>query len=102
MKKSSRSFVKKSLVSSAGIMGLNALSSPVRSRTREGSVRHNPIGVFTCSFWHFSGPKENTPNEYCIEQAARMGFDDIELLLVQMTSEGSTQESQGTVKFLLS
>jgi sugar phosphate isomerase/epimerase len=87
MKKSRRSFVKKSLVSSAGIMGLNAFSTPVRSGIKKGSIRHNPIGVSTYSFWQFNGPKENTPIEYCIEQAARMGFDGIELLLVQMTSE---------------
>ncbi len=87
MKKSRRSFIKKSLVSSAGIMGLSAIPNQSKSGINEGSVRHNPIGVSTYSFWQFNGPKEDTPIEYCIEQAARMGFDGIELLLVQMTSE---------------
>ena len=87
MKKSRRSFIKKSLVSSAGIMGLGALSAETMSGVKGGTIRHNPIGVSTYSFWQFNGPKENTPIEYCIEQAARMGFDGIELLLVQMTSE---------------
>ena len=50
-------------------------------------IRHNPIGVSTYSFWQFNGPKEETPVERCIEQAAAMGFDGIELLLVQMASE---------------
>ena len=50
-------------------------------------TRHNPIGVSTYSFWQFNGPKENTPIEQCIDQAAAMGFDGIELLLVQMSSE---------------
>lgn len=50
-------------------------------------VRHNPIGVSTYSFWQFNGPKEDTPVEKCIDKAAAMGFDGIELLLVQMTSE---------------
>ena len=50
-------------------------------------TKHNPIGVSTYSFWQFNGPKENTPIEQCIEKAASMGFDGIELLLVQMASE---------------
>ena len=50
-------------------------------------TRNNPIGVSTYSFWQFNGPKENTPIEQCIDQAASMGFDGIELLLVQMSSE---------------
>lgn len=87
MKKSRRSFIKKSLVSSAGIMGLGAFSTETMSGIKKGTIRHNPIGVSTYSFWQFNGPKENTPIEYCIEHAARMGFDGIELLLVQMTSE---------------
>ncbi len=50
-------------------------------------IKHNPIGVSTYSFWQFNGPKEKVPVEMCIEKAAAMGFDGIELLLVQMTSE---------------
>lgn len=50
-------------------------------------IKHNPIGVSTYSFWQFNGPKEDTPIEMCIDKAAAMGFDGIELLLVQMTSE---------------
>lgn len=49
--------------------------------------RPNPIGVSTYSFWRFKGPKENYPIETCIDQAAEMGFDAVELLLMQMTSE---------------
>jgi L-ribulose-5-phosphate 3-epimerase len=87
MKNSRRSFIKKSLASSAGIVGLNAFSPNVSVGATKKNKRHNPIGVSTYSFWQFNGPKENTPIEYCIEQAARMGFDGIELLLVQMASE---------------
>lgn len=53
----------------------------------KAKIKHNPIGVSTYSFWQFNGPKENTPIEQCIEKAASMGFDGIELLLVQMASE---------------
>jgi len=51
------------------------------------SNRPNPIGVSTYSFWRFNGPKENYPIEKCIDQAAAMGFDGIELLHMQMASE---------------
>lgn len=53
-------------------------------------IRSNKIGVSTYSFWGFNGPKEKVPMEYCIEQAARMGFDGIEFLLMQMTSEDNS------------
>jgi len=49
--------------------------------------RPNPIGVSTYSFWRFNGPKENYPIETCIDQAAAMGFDGIEILHMQMISE---------------
>ncbi len=50
-------------------------------------TRNNPIGVSTYSFWQFNGPKEATSIESCIDKAAAMGFDGIELLLVQMPKE---------------
>lgn len=55
--------------------------------SRPSKARPNPIGVSTYSFWRFNGPKENYPIEHCIDQAAAMGFDGIELLHVQMASE---------------
>lgn len=50
-------------------------------------IKHNPIGTSTYSFWRFNGKRDAVSMEYCIEQSARMGFDGIELLLIQMTSE---------------
>ncbi|MCG2587908.1 sugar phosphate isomerase/epimerase family protein [Rhodohalobacter sulfatireducens] len=81
-----RSFLKKSLLAlpAAGLIpGLAKGNSDETS----SSVKRNPIGVSTYSFWRFDGPKEETPIEYCIDQAAAMGFDGIELLLIQMESE---------------
>ena len=87
MTKSRRSFIKKSLITSSGFLGLNTFSSQAGSSEKKGTRHPNPIGVSTYSFWQFNGPKEDTPIEYCIEQAARMGFDGVELLLMQMDSE---------------
>lgn len=50
-------------------------------------ARRTRIGVSTYSFWRFNGPKEEYSIESCIEQAAEMGFDGVEILHVQMTSE---------------
>lgn len=68
-----------------GVFG-SALSSG-KSAEMNYSKRSNPIGVSTYSFWQFNGPKEKTPVEWCIDQAARMGFDGVELLLVQMRDD---------------
>ena len=54
------------------------------------NIRPNPIGVSTYSFWQFNGPKEDTSIESCIDRAAAMGFDGIELLLVQMPREDNS------------
>ena len=43
----------------------------------------NRLAVSTYSFWHFRG--ERTPIETCIDKAADMGFDGVEILEVQMT-----------------
>ncbi|MCK5136609.1 MAG: sugar phosphate isomerase/epimerase [Bacteroidales bacterium] len=69
------------------LMGCNPKEQSSPATGSPKNVRHNPIGVSTYSFWQFNGPPENTPIESCIDHAAAMGFDGIELLLVQMTSE---------------
>ena len=63
--------------------GLSAgLVSPVISAEASKPVRPFRIGVSTYSFWHFRGAP--TPIETCLEQAADMGFDGVEILHVHM------------------
>lgn len=84
--KNRRSFLRRSLMSVPAITtlpGLTKLSLPKKT----SKPKPNPIGVSTYSFWRFEGPKEETPIEDCIEQAAAMGFDGVELLLIQMESD---------------
>lgn len=69
------------------LLGKSAHTIGPQASTSAKKIRHNPIGVSTYSFWQFNGPPENTPIESCIDQAAAMGYDGIELLLVQMTSQ---------------
>jgi L-ribulose-5-phosphate 3-epimerase len=47
--------------------------------------RRHPIGVSTYSFWQFRG--ERLAIDACIEKAAAMGFDGVEILHVQMQDE---------------
>ena len=92
MSNNRRAFLKKTALASAGIAGLSLGQSCAEIADRAPDVtgdikRTNPLGVSTYSFWQFNGPKEDFPIEQCIDDAARMGFDGIELLLVQMASE---------------
>ena len=83
-----RKFIRNTAFVAAGA-GMTSMS--LQAREKQAPVKKetqtNPIGVSTYSFWQFNGPKENAPIEDCIEKAARMGFDGIEFLLVQMQSE---------------
>jgi len=52
------------------------------------SARANPIAVATYSFWRF---KEGLkmPIETCIDKAAEMGFDGVDILHIQMEKESN-------------
>jgi L-ribulose-5-phosphate 3-epimerase len=52
-----------------------------------GSRRGNPIGVSTYSFWQFRGARLGIPA--CIDKAAAMGFDGVEILHVQMEEQSN-------------
>jgi sugar phosphate isomerase/epimerase len=64
-----------------------ALAAPQHARAAEAAPakRRTRFAVSTYSFWHFRG--ERVPIESCIEQAAAMGFDAVEILHRQMASE---------------
>jgi L-ribulose-5-phosphate 3-epimerase len=49
--------------------------------------RRHPIGVSTYSFWQFRG--ERLGIGACIEKAAAMGFDGVEILHIQMDDESN-------------
>lgn len=84
MPESRRSFFQKAALASGA-----ALVAPVQSPSipLANSAPRTRIGVSTYSFWRFNGSRSETPIEMCIDEAARMGFDGVELLHVQMESE---------------
>jgi sugar phosphate isomerase/epimerase len=78
---------------------LAAAANPAKpagaTETKPGkpNARPNPIGISTYSFWGFRRD-ELRPAEICIDHAARMGFDGVELLQVQLmaTDNASLQK----------
>ncbi|MCK5067253.1 MAG: sugar phosphate isomerase/epimerase [Bacteroidales bacterium] len=84
-----RNFLQAGALAAAGtaLAGCTPKEQSAEAAEPKKNIRQNPIGVSTYSFWQFNGPPEDTPIEECIDKAAAMGFDGIELLLVQMTSE---------------
>jgi len=80
-----RAFLSRSITASAAL-GLGSLSSTSQTFAGQSNTephRPNPIAVSTYSFWRF---KKNLklPIETCIDEAARMGFDGVDILLIQM------------------
>ncbi|MGF1585459.1 MAG: sugar phosphate isomerase/epimerase family protein [Bacteroidales bacterium] len=90
MSNSRRSFLRNIAIAGAT---LPALSCNKIAASDHGDQKTHPrgysnlIGVSTYSFWHFDRSREDATIENCIERAARMGFDGVEILKVQMTSE---------------
>jgi L-ribulose-5-phosphate 3-epimerase len=61
----------------------------VRPTSSKPTLRPNPIGVSTYSFWQFrEGARRVTISE-CIDRAAAFGFDGVEILHVQMEDESN-------------
>ena len=54
----------------------------------------NPIGVSTYSFWQFRRHEEFRPIEKCLETAAELGFDGVEILKVQMEDNPTNDRLQ--------
>ena len=73
----------------AGLAGasLSLLGSSQAEAREEPPRRRRPIGVSTYSFWQFRG--ERLGIEACLDKAASMGFDGVEILHVQMQDESN-------------
>jgi L-ribulose-5-phosphate 3-epimerase len=57
--------------------------------TSERSARPNSIGVSTYSFWQFRPGARRVTISECIDKAAALGFDGVEVLHVQMQGESN-------------
>src|SRR5262249_44458073 len=74
-------------------VGLAGRASAQESKPADGSrpsqapPRRNPIGVSTYSFWQFRNRRLDIAD--CIDRAAAMGFDGVEVLHIQMADESN-------------
>lgn len=74
-------------VCSSGQVGGEPNAAPDSDST-EKSHRPNRIAVSTYSFWRFKDGLK-LPIETCIDEAAEMGFDGVEILHMQMEKESN-------------
>ena len=85
------------LAGGAGALSFGSAAAAADGGKRQDYPRGNPIGVSTYSFWRF---KDNSKLsvEQCIDEAARMGFDGVELLLMQMEEEAKDPAAVQRIK----
>lgn len=81
-----RQFITSSISAAAAGLAIGRTAAADSTPNISGS-RGNRIAVSTYSFWHFHG--ERTPIEKCIDQAAAMGFDGVEILEMQMGDDSN-------------
>lgn len=93
MKGTRREFMRRAAIAGAGVAAAEfatatcAGSANAAERANRNAPHRNRIAVSTYSFWHFRD--EKVPIETCIDKAAAMGFDGVEILHVQMSSESN-------------
>jgi L-ribulose-5-phosphate 3-epimerase len=100
-----RDFVTGASIAALGLNGLASLgwaadaseAVPVSSDAASGGRTTNPIAVSTYSFWHFEEKAKYTIAQ-CIDMAAEMGFDAVELLEVQMTPDEKSDAGLMAIK----
>ncbi len=96
MNKTRRKFLAGGALAAAGALQpelfSNASASAEEKGEKEKKDAHpgNRISISTYSFWHFRGkPEGKTSVEGSIDQAAKMGFDGVEILHRQMSGESN-------------
>ena len=80
-----RRFAQNCLFGSAAL-ALSGKTTCAAEPTPDVSPIKNPIAVSTYSFWRFK-EDSHLSMEQCIDEAARMGFDAVEVLEIQMHSQ---------------
>ncbi|HKC88066.1 MAG TPA: twin-arginine translocation signal domain-containing protein, partial [Blastocatellia bacterium] len=82
MKLSRRDMLKTGAMTSAALITNKTIAEATQVARSTRPIR---IGVSTYSYWHFD--KVKYPIEKVIENAARLGFDGVEILHRQMEGE---------------
>lgn len=72
-----------------------AIAQESEAPAKAPAGKGNPIAVSTYSFWRFrDNPHDRLSIETCIDQAAEMGFDGVEILHMQMFDDESPARLQ--------
>lgn len=91
MRQTRRGFVQRVVGAAAAVSAPMAVSGAEESarteETEESQKRRLRIGVSTYSFWHFRPDRVEVAS--CIDKAADMGFDGVEILHRQMSGESN-------------
>ncbi|MEN6578472.1 MAG: sugar phosphate isomerase/epimerase family protein [Phycisphaerales bacterium] len=80
-----RAFIAGSVAALAGVSATGCATQKA-SASEPKTRRGNRIAVATYSFWQFKDDRK-MPIEKCIDEAARMGFDGVDILLRQIDGE---------------
>jgi L-ribulose-5-phosphate 3-epimerase len=95
-----RTFAKHVVAASAGATVASSAvvaAEAQRSASTAPPAQTNPIAISTYSFWRFrDNPVDRLSIEKCIDESARMGFDAVEILHMQMFDD----ESRGRLQRL--
>ncbi|HVX11439.1 MAG TPA: sugar phosphate isomerase/epimerase family protein [Pirellulales bacterium] len=82
-----RQFVAGSVLAAAGRLALGSTVARADEPAPVEAAHANRVAVSTYSFWHFRG--DRTPVETCIDRAADLGFDGVEILEVQLADDAN-------------
>lgn len=83
-----RAFIAQSGLAAGAALASTSAVSAQDAGENAPPARRNRIAVSTYSFWRFNDDTK-LPIEKCIDLAAEMGFDAVELLHIQMESESN-------------
>jgi L-ribulose-5-phosphate 3-epimerase len=91
MRHDRRAFARIAAMTAGGLLSINEFSraNETLQSTKKTAQQHpqrNPIAVSTYSFWRFKDDSKLSI-ERCVDEAARMGFDGVEILHIQMERE---------------
>ena len=90
-----RNFAKLAAVGGASALLANGTPAQAQEAAPVAKRRPNPIAISTYSFWRFrDNPTDRLSIEQCIDESARMGFNAVEILHMQMFEEESPARLQ--------
>lgn len=81
-----RNFAKAAAIGAAAAVPTRCMAADDKPMPAGSTTRANPIAVSTYSFWRFKDDSKLSI-EQCIDEAARIGFEAVEILHIQMESE---------------